>query len=231
MMNEIQIAIDGPASAGKSTIAKILANDLKYVYVDTGAMYRAITVAVLRSGIAPEDESSVSALVPSLEISFAPGEPVQKVFLNQKEITQEIRSIEVTANVSEISSYAAVRDLMTQLQRKIANNGGVVMDGRDIGTTVLPKAEVKIFLIASVHERALRRYKENQAKGMTESLAEIEAAVQKRDYLDSTRLISPLKKASDAIEVDTTGLSISEVVKIIKQIINEKHANNELNLV
>lgn len=224
-MSEIQIAIDGPASAGKSTIAKILANDLKYVYVDTGAMYRAITFAVLKAQIDPNDESAVSALVPTLEINFAPGEPVQKVFLNQQEITKEIRSTKVTANVSLISSYVVVRDAMTELQRTIAANGGVVMDGRDIGTTVLPQAEVKIFLIASVHERALRRYKENQAKGMPETLAEIEVAVQKRDHLDSTRSISPLKKAVDAIEVDTTGLSISEVVHVIKEIIDQQRGN------
>ncbi|QIL50823.1 (d)CMP kinase [Weissella coleopterorum] len=225
-MNELQIAIDGPASAGKSTIAKILATDLKYVYVDTGAMYRAITFAVLTQNVNPKDEVAVSAMVPELEISFAPGNPVQKVFLNRQEITTEIRSVEVTANVSLISSYAVVRTAMTALQRKIAADGGVVMDGRDIGTTVLPAAQVKIFLIASVHERALRRYKENQAKGMPESLAEIEEAVQKRDHLDSTRQISPLKKAVDAIEVDTTGLSIPEVVHVIKEIIHQQQAVN-----
>jgi len=223
-MNPIQIAIDGPASAGKSTIAKILANDLKFVYVDTGAMYRAITLAALQAGLDPKNEAAIEQLLPELKITFAPGEPVQKVFLNGKEVTAEIRSSEVTANVSAVSAYGAVRTAMTELQRQIASNGGVVMDGRDIGTTVLPNAEVKIFLVASVHERALRRFKENQAKGMTETLAEIEQAVEHRDYLDSHREISPLKKAEDAVQLDTTGLSIQGVVDAVKHVIATKNA-------
>ena len=221
-MSPIQIAIDGPASAGKSTIAKILATDLNFVYVDTGAMYRAITLAALQQAIDPADEAAVSALLPDLTITFEPGEPVQKVFLNGQEVTAEIRSVEVTANVSAVSSYAAVREAMTELQRQIAASNGVVMDGRDIGTTVLPDAPVKIFLIASVAERAQRRFKENQAKGMDTPLAELEAAIEKRDYLDSHREISPLKKADDAVELDTTGLSIDGVVAAVKQIIADK---------
>ncbi|MDR3240713.1 MAG: (d)CMP kinase [Lactobacillaceae bacterium] len=223
-MNPIQIAIDGPASAGKSTIAKILANDLKFVYVDTGAMYRAITLAALQAGLDPKNEAAIEQLLPELKITFAPGEPVQKVFLNGQEVTAEIRSSEVTANVSAVSAYGAVRTAMTELQRQIASNGGVVMDGRDIGTTVLPNAEVKIFLVASVHERAVRRFKENQAKGMTETLAEIEQAVEHRDYLDSHREISPLKKAEDAVQLDTTGLSIQGVVDAVKHVITTKNA-------
>ncbi|WP_187387621.1 (d)CMP kinase [Weissella muntiaci] len=218
----IQIAIDGPASAGKSTIAKILANKLNYVYVDTGAMYRAITLAAFNAQIDPNNEQAVSALLPELEITFAPGEPVQRVYLNGQEITDAIRSTAVTANVSAVSSYAAVRSSMTKLQQEIAQTSNVVMDGRDIGTTVLPKAQVKIFLIASVLERAERRFKENQAKGMNTSLAELEAAIEKRDYLDSHREISPLKKADDAVEVDTTGHSIEEVVAIVEAIIADK---------
>jgi cytidylate kinase len=223
-MNPIQIAIDGPASAGKSTIAKILAADLNFVYVDTGAMYRAVTLAAFRAGVDPEDEVAVSELLPNIKISFAPGNPVQKVFLNGVEVTDDIRSVQVTANVSAVSSYAAVRTAMTNLQREIAAENGVVMDGRDIGTTVLPDAEVKIFLIASVQERALRRFKEYQAKGMDTTLAELEAAIEKRDYLDSHREISPLKKADDAVELDTTGLSIDGVVEAVKKIIAEKTA-------
>ncbi|TYC48064.1 (d)CMP kinase [Weissella muntiaci] len=221
-MMTIQIAIDGPASAGKSTIAKILANKLNYVYVDTGAMYRAITLAAFNAQIDPNNEQAVSALLPELEITFAPGEPVQRVYLNGQEITDAIRSTAVTANVSAVSSYAAVRSSMTKLQQEIAQTSNVVMDGRDIGTTVLPKAQVKIFLIASVLERAERRFKENQAKGMNTSLAELEAAIEKRDYLDSHREISPLKKADDAVEVDTTGHSIEEVVAIVEAIIADK---------
>jgi cytidylate kinase len=224
-MNPIQIAIDGPASAGKSTIAKILAADLGFIYVDTGAMYRAVTLAAFNAGVDPEDEAAVSALLPGITITFQPGEPVQRVFLNGTEVTEAIRSVEVTANVSAVSSYAAVREAMTNFQREIASESGVVMDGRDIGTTVLPNAQVKIFLIASVAERAQRRFKENQAKGMDTTLEELEAAIQKRDYLDSHREISPLKKAEDAIEVDTTGLSIDGVVQKVKEIIVEKTEN------
>lgn len=224
-MNPIQIAIDGPASAGKSTIAKILATDLNFVYVDTGAMYRTVTLAAIKAVVTLTDEEAVVALLPKIDISFKPGNPVQHVFLNDEEVTDDIRSVEVTANVSIVSAYGEVRTAMTDLQRNIASEGGVVMDGRDIGTTVLPKAEVKIFLIASVHERAVRRFKENQAKGMTTTLAELETAIEKRDYLDSHREISPLKKASDAVELDTTGLSISEVVAEVKRIIENKLQN------
>ncbi|MDR3190870.1 MAG: (d)CMP kinase [Lactobacillaceae bacterium] len=221
-MRQIQIAIDGPASAGKSTIAKILATDLNFVYVDTGAMYRAVTYAALSAKVDINDEAQVVALLPKLKISFAPSVDGQKVFLNDVEITEEIRSTAVTANVSAVSAYGPVRTAMVDLQREIALQGGVVMDGRDIGTTVLPNAEVKIFLIASVKERAARRFKENQAKGMPETLAEIEAAVEKRDYLDSHREISPLKKAEDAVELDTTGLSIPDVVNVAKDIIHDQ---------
>ncbi|KRN75792.1 hypothetical protein IV73_GL000291 [Weissella kandleri] len=218
-MVAMQIAIDGPASAGKSTIAKILANQLGYIYVDTGAMYRVVTLAALRAQIDINDEDAVTQLLPTIQITFAPGEPVQRVYYNEQDVTEEIRSATVTKNVSAVSSYAAVREAMTNLQRLIAQDAGVVMDGRDIGTTVLPQAQVKIFLVASVHERALRRFKENQAKGSNETLAEIEQAVQHRDELDSNRAISPLRKADDAIKVDTTGMSIDAVVQKIKGII------------
>lgn len=216
----MQIAIDGPASAGKSTIAKIVAANLNYVYVDTGAMYRAVTLAALEAQLDLNDEQAVTELLPKIDITFAPGEPVQKVFLNGQEITAAIRSTKVTENVSLVSAYAAVRTVMTELQQTIASKDNVVMDGRDIGTTVLPQAQVKIFLIASVAERAERRYKENQAKGIqTSSLADLEAAIAKRDYLDSHRAVSPLKKAADAIELDTTGLTIQEVVAAVEVII------------
>lgn len=223
-MNLIQIAIDGPASAGKSTIAKILASDLDYVYVDTGAMYRTVTLAVLRAKIDPSDEAAVTALLPTIDIRFAPGEDGQRVFLNDDEVTKDIRSSEVVQHVSVVASYAAVRTAMTEKQRDITTANSVVMDGRDIGTTVLPHAQVKIFLIASVQERAERRYRENQLKGVAaeESLAEIAAAIERRDYLDSHREISPLRKAADAVEVDTTGLTIEEVVETVKKIMATK---------
>ncbi|AIG65662.1 (d)CMP kinase [Weissella tructae] len=224
MMKLIQIAIDGPASAGKSTIAKILASDLDYVYVDTGAMYRTVTLAALRADIDPNDEEAVVALLPTIDIRFAPGEDGQLVFLNDVEVTNDIRSSEVVKHVSAVASYAAVRTAMTEKQRDITTTNSVVMDGRDVGTTVLPNAEVKIFLIASVQERAERRYRENQLKGIAdeESLEEIAAAIERRDYLDSHREISPLRKADDAVEVDTTGLTIAEVVDSVKKIMATK---------
>lgn len=222
MTNNFQVAIDGPASAGKSTIAKILATQLQYVYVDTGAMYRAITLAAKLAGIAYDDEAGVVALLPQTQVRFEPGTPVQRVFLNDQEVTEAIRSTEITNNVSLVSSYAAVRADLVARQREIANSHNVIMDGRDIGTTVLPNAQVKIFLVASVDERAQRRYQENLAKGMTVDLATLKAEIEARDYKDSHRQISPLVQADDAILVDTTGHSIAEVVAIITKIIVDK---------
>ncbi|MBS9338102.1 (d)CMP kinase [Fructobacillus sp. M2-14] len=217
-----QVAIDGPASAGKSTIAKILASNLHYVYVDTGAMYRAITVAAKKAGLSYEDEAGIKALLPKTSIEFKPGTPVQRVFLNGEEVTEEIRSTEITNNVSLVSSYAAVRSDMVDKQRKMTEENPVIMDGRDIGTTVLPDAQVKIFLVASVSERAERRYKENKEKGMTVDLETLKKEIEARDYKDSHREISPLTKASDAIEVDTTGVSIEEVVNTIQDLISKQ---------
>ncbi|MDD9138869.1 (d)CMP kinase [Fructobacillus sp. CRL 2054] len=219
-----QVAIDGPASAGKSTIAKILANQLHYVYVDTGAMYRAITVAAKKAGLSYDDEAGITALLPGISIDFKPGTPVQRVFLNGEEVTEEIRSTEITNNVSLVSSYADVREDLVNKQREMTESNPVIMDGRDIGTTVLPNAQVKIFLIASVAERAERRYKENKAKGMDVDLETLKKEIEERDYKDSHRAISPLVKAKDAIEVDTTGISIDGVVSKIKTIIEEHQA-------
>lgn len=222
MTNNFQVAIDGPASAGKSTIAKILATQLQYVYVDTGAMYRAITLAAKLAGVAYDDEARVVALLPLTQVRFEPGTPVQRVFLNDQEVTEAIRSTEITNNVSLVSSYAAVRADLVARQREIANSHNVIMDGRDIGTTVLPDAQVKIFLVASADERAQRRYQENLAKGMTVDLQTLKAEIEARDYKDSHRQISPLVKADDAVLVDTTGHSIDEVVAMITKIILDK---------
>ncbi|MBS9337244.1 (d)CMP kinase [Fructobacillus parabroussonetiae] len=219
-----QVAIDGPASAGKSTIAKILASQLHFVYVDTGAMYRAVTVAAKKAGLSYGDEAGITALLPTIQIDFEPGQPVQKVFLNGEEVTEAIRSTEVTNNVSLVSSYGAVRSDMVEKQRAMTEKNPVIMDGRDIGTTVLPNAQVKIFLIASVDERAARRYKENKEKGMKVDLETLKDEIKARDYKDSHRAISPLTKAADAIEVDTTGIGIDEVVAKIKKIIEEHQA-------
>ncbi len=218
-MTNFQVAIDGPASAGKSTIAKILATKLNYVYVDTGAMYRTITLAAKKNGIAYNDEEKIKNLLSQTEIRFEPSTPVQRVFLNDIDVTEEIRSAEVTNNVSIVASFADVRSNLVNRQREIANNNSVIMDGRDIGTTVLPEADVKIFLVASVDERAQRRYKENVAKGMTTDLETLKREIEARDYKDSHRQISPLTQAKDAILVDTTGQSIDDVVAKIANII------------
>ncbi|ADG41427.1 MULTISPECIES: (d)CMP kinase [Leuconostoc] len=222
MLKNFQVAIDGPASAGKSTIAKILASHLKYVYVDTGAMYRTVTLAAKKSGVAYSDESGIVNLLSQIDIRFEPGIPTQRVYLNNQEVTEDIRSTEVTNNVSQVASYAAVRQNLVERQRQIANSSDIIMDGRDIGTTVLPHAQVKIFLIASVEERANRRYKENVAKGMTVDLVSLKKDIEARDYKDSHREISPLTQAKDAVLVDTTGLSIDDVVSKITKIIQNK---------
>lgn len=217
-----QIAIDGPASAGKSTIAKILASNLGYIYVDTGAMYRTVTLAVKRAHIDYNDESKVIELLDKINIDFEPDVSGQRVFLNRDDVTEEIRSNEITNNVSQVAAYADVRTDLVERQRQLAQEANIIMDGRDIGTTVLPHAQVKIFLVASVDERAQRRYKENMAKGMTVDLETLKADIALRDYKDSHRAISPLIQADDAILVDTTGHSIEEVVTEITAIINDR---------
>ena len=219
-MKKMNIAIDGPASAGKSTIAKKVAEKLGYIYLDTGAMYRALTYAALSTGGDLHDEEALHKLLQGIRITFSTAEnEMQRVYLNEEDVTEAIRSEQVTQNVSLISSYAKVREEMVARQKSIARSGGVVMDGRDIGTVVLPDAEVKIFMTATAEERALRRYKENTAKGMITSLEELTEDMKRRDHLDSTRMISPLKKADDAIVLDSTHLEIDEVVKRILGII------------
>lgn len=219
-MKKMNIAIDGPASAGKSTIAKKVAEKMGYIYLDTGAMYRTLTYAALSTGGDLHDEEALNKLLQGIRISFSTaGNEMQHVFLNDEDVTELIRSDEVTQNVSLVASFAKVREEMVARQKSIAQSGGVVMDGRDIGTVVLPDAEVKIFMTATAEERALRRYKENTAKGMSASLEELTEDMKRRDHLDSTRKISPLKKADDAIILDSTHLDIDEVVKRILSII------------
>ncbi|WP_341778327.1 (d)CMP kinase [Levilactobacillus sp. HBUAS70063] len=220
----LQVAIDGPASAGKSTVAKIVAQQFHYIYCDTGAMYRAITWKVLQAGVALDDEAAVKQLLDQITIRFEPGTPVQKVFVDDTEVTLAIRQPDVTNAVSQISAQSAVRSELTERQRQIAEAGGIVMDGRDIGSTVLPHAEVKIFLVASVDERAQRRLKDNAAKGIDTPLATLKHEIEERDRKDSTRKISPLTQAKDAIRLDTTSMSIQEVADRIAEIIREKES-------
>lgn len=218
---KLQIAIDGPASAGKSTVAKLVAKKLGYVYCDTGAMYRATTYAAKKNHVAYDDDQGLKEMLEKTEIRFVPAEPEQKVFVNETEVTKTIRLPEIANNVSTVSAQKSVRADLTERQRMIAEQGGIVMDGRDIGTTVLPNAEVKIFLVASVHERAVRRFKENVEKGIDTPLDVLEKEIEERDYKDSHRKISPLTQAKDAVLVDTTALSIEEVVAKIMEIIEK----------
>jgi len=218
---KLQIAIDGPASAGKSTVAKLVAKKLGYVYCDTGAMYRATTYAAKKNHVAYDDDQELKEMLEKTEIRFVPAEPEQKVFVNETEVTKTIRLPEIANNVSTVSAQKSVRADLTERQRMIAEQGGIVMDGRDIGTTVLPNAEVKIFLVASVHERAVRRFKENVEKGIDTPLDVLEKEIEERDYKDSHRKISPLTQAKDAVLVDTTSLSIEEVVAKIMEIIEK----------
>lgn len=212
MVKGIQVAIDGPASAGKSTVAKLVAKRFGYIYCDTGAMYRSVTLAALERGIDLSQDDWVSELANQITITFAPGDP-QKVFIDGHEVTQAIRSTEVAQHVSTVAAIPAVRSRMVELQRQIAQEGGIVMDGRDIGTTVLPDAPVKIFMVASAHERARRRFLDNQERGIDGgSIEELQRAIELRDQKDSTRAVSPLVKAADAYQLDTTHLTIEQVV-------------------
>ncbi|MCR5396556.1 MAG: (d)CMP kinase [Lachnospiraceae bacterium] len=216
------VAIDGPAGAGKSTIAKRLAKELGFVYVDTGAMYRAIGLYMLKNSVDGSDEAAVSEAVKNVEVTLSYDDGVQCVYLNGEDVSGMIRTEEVSALASQISAYQAVREKLLDLQRTMAKNNDVLMDGRDIGTTILPNADVKIYLTASVETRAKRRYDEYIAKGQTCDLAEIEEDIKTRDHNDMTRKISPLKKADDAIEVDSSNMNIDEVVETIKNICKEK---------
>lgn len=213
------IAIDGPAAAGKSTVAKQVAKILNCVYIDTGAMYRAITWYALSKGVDPKDEEKVTALLPEIDLSLHLD---GKVVVNDQDITKEIRTTEVADNVSYIASYKKIRLHLVELQRKMSKNVSVVMDGRDIGSYVLPHADVKIFQVASVETRAVRRYKENLEKGINCSIEEIEENLGKRDYIDSHREFAPLKKAEDSFVLDTSNMTIDEAVNAIIKIVKNK---------
>lgn len=213
------IAIDGQAAAGKSTVAKQVAKILNCVYIDTGAMYRAITWYALSKGVDPKDEEKVTALLPEIDLSLRLD---GKVVVNDQDITKEIRTTEVADNVSYIASYKKIRLHLVELQRKMSKNVSVVMDGRDIGSYVLPHADVKIFQVASVETRAVRRYKENLEKGINCSIEEIEENLRKRDYIDSHREFAPLKKAEDSFVLDTSNMTIDEAVNAIIKIVKNK---------
>ena len=220
-MKKLVVAIDGPAGAGKSTIAKLAAEKLGYAYIDTGAMYRSVAWKFLQTGEA-FDEAFISKLSQEMVIEFKPEANVNRVFVDGTEVTAAIRSAEVTANVSRVAAIGAVREAMVDQQRRMGEVGGVLMDGRDIGTVVFPNAEVKIFLTATVEERAMRRYKELVAKGEQVVLEELQKDIAERDKQDMEREISPLRQAEDAIYLDTSDMSIDEVTAYILNLVGEK---------
>lgn len=213
-MSHISIAIDGPAAAGKSTIAKRVAKKLKFLYIDTGAMYRAVTLYVLEHG-----DEIIQDISNHIHITFGTSD---EVYLNDKDVSKEIRSPEVTNNVSRIAAIGEVRTYLVDMQREISRTSSVVMDGRDIGTTVLPDAEVKIFMQASPKVRAERRLIEETARGNNIDLETLTAEIIRRDEIDSTRKISPLVKAEDAVLLDTSHLSIEEAEAKIIQLVEDK---------
>ena len=223
---KISIAIDGPAAAGKSTVAKRIAEIKGYTYIDTGAMYRAFTWYCMEKGVDCQDEKACVALIPEVTIKLRPS---GIVLCNDIDITREIREPRVSGNVSYIASYKGIRLFLVEQQRKMASKHSVIMDGRDIGTYVLPDADVKIYQIASVETRAVRRYDENISKGIPCTLEEIENDVRKRDYIDSHRDFAPLRCAPDAITLDTSFMSVEEVVNAIIEIIDKKLKEKEVN--
>lgn len=221
-MKHFAIAIDGPAGAGKSTIAKMIANHFNIIYVDTGAMYRAVALYCVEQGINYNDKKNVENILNQIDIKIQYTNKGQRIVLNNEDVSDRIRTQEIAQGASAVATIGAVRIKMVELQRNIAKETSVVMDGRDIGTHVLPNAEVKIFLTASVEERADRRYKELNEKGIECCFEKIKEEIEERDQNDSSREISPLIRAEDAIEVDTTGISISEVVNKVIALIPKK---------
>lgn len=218
----INIAIDGPAGAGKSTIAKGLAGRLGFVYVDTGAMYRTLALYFVEQGIALDDETAINAALPDITVGLAYQDGTQHIFLNGRDVSGEIRREEIGNAASATSGFPEVRKKLLSLQRDLAAENDCIMDGRDIGSFVLPNAQVKIYLTASVETRAKRRYDELVAKGESPELSAIEADIAKRDEQDMNRTVSPLVQAEDAVYLDSSALSIEEVMAEIERIARDK---------
>ena len=223
MANTIAIAIDGPAGAGKSTIAKRLAKELGFYYVDTGAIYRTVAYFMDLLGISPKDVDGVTRYIDELNVLLRYDEDgAQHMLMNGMDVTDEIRTPDISQKASLISAHAVVREVLLDMQREVARNYNVIMDGRDIGTVVLPKAQVKIFLTASAEVRAQRRFEELKAKGSKDSFEKVLKDLQQRDYQDSHREIAPLKQAKDAVKLDTSELDIDGVVAAIREIVRQK---------
>ncbi len=222
MTKKIQIAIDGPAGAGKSTIAKIVAEKLFFTYIDTGAMYRAVTYKAIQSNIQLNDSSKIEEMLNATTIELTPSEQGQLVFVDGKDVSEAIRSNEVTSNVSEVAAHANIREILVAMQKELAAAGGIVMDGRDIGTHVLKEAELKVFMSASVEERAKRRQLDNERRGIESTLEGLIEDISRRDKFDSEREASPLVQAEDAIYLDTTKLTIQQAVEEILRLAIER---------
>lgn len=223
----MKVAIDGPAGAGKSTISKAVAKRLGFVYIDTGAMYRAIGLAAVRRGIDTKDADGVAAILGEVEITIAHNEDGQQIFLNGENVSEEIRLPEISVAASNVAVIPAVRLKLVELQRALAEKENVIMDGRDIGTYVLPDAEVKIFLTASVEERAKRRCKELLEKGVETDVNSVKADMEYRDKNDSGRDFAPLKRAEDSVHVDNTDITIEEAIERICQLVENQRGVNK----
>lgn len=222
------VAIDGPAGAGKSTIAKTVAKNMQFIYVDTGAMYRTIGFYMLRNGISVDDPEAVAAHLSEVDVTLGYEDGVQQVYLNGENVSASIRTQEVGEAASKVSAMPPVRAALLNLQRNLARSADILMDGRDIGTVVLPDADVKVFLTASSLVRAKRRYDELTAKGTVCDLAVIQKEIEERDYRDMHREIAPLKQAADAVLVDSSDMTIDEVVAEIIRLINAARAGKVL---
>lgn len=217
-MEKFIVAVDGPAGSGKSTISKIVAKELEMTYLDTGAMYRMVTLAVIRNQVNVENLDEVNKMLDNLKLDIIK----DKFFLNNEDVSEAIRGIEVTNNVSRIAAIKLVREKLVDMQRSISEGKKVILDGRDIGTVVFPNADIKVFLVASPEERAKRRVKEFLSKGIDTDFETVLAEILKRDEMDSTRKESPLLKAKDAVLIDTSFMNIEEVSKEIINLVNQK---------
>ena len=217
-IKRITIAIDGPAASGKSTTAREVARRLGYIYIDSGAMYRAVTLKALRENIAVDDGVRVADLAKQLELKFAPNDNNTIIYMDGEDVSDKIRTPEIDQNISPVAANPAVRLIMVQKQHSIGKEGGIVMDGRDIGTVVFPNADLKIFMSATVQERAVRRKKEQEQKGVKINLDKVVSDIEYRDQQDQSRNHGPLLKAEDAVEIDTTLLSIEQQIQKILEL-------------
>ena len=224
-MKHYAVAIDGPSGAGKSSLARAVAGDLGFIYVDTGAIYRTVGCYVLRQGVRPSDAQAVEALLPDIEIRMGYGDDgLQRMYLNGEDVTEAIRTPEVSMCTSKVAAIPAVRAFLLEMQREIAQEQSVIMDGRDIGTVVLPQADVKIFLTASVEDRARRRYQELCQRGTAKDFDQLLREIEQRDYNDTHRAAAPLRPAEDAVVLDTTGNTFQQSLRQILDIIRERIA-------